>query len=81
MSFEETKEQIRNEMNSEEKYGPLTAKEMTGFEEGDTCPEEECDQSVHTTEHKRRPKLGVDRHKDAPYAEAICPHHGIVANI
>lgn len=48
--------------------------------EGDTCPEDHCERSVHEVTHERSPKLGTKPHKDAPETEVVCIHDGIVAS-
>jgi len=73
MSFDEIKKQIRNE--------ETLAKEQAAdhWEDGDTCGEKGCEKCVHKVTHDRHSRLGTDPHPDAPTAEFVCVHHGVVA--
>jgi hypothetical protein len=46
--------------------------------EGDECPEDYCERTLHSLSHSRDSQLGTDPHPDAPETEIVCLADGVV---
>ena len=48
-------------------------------EEGDPCPDGDCEHTLFALRHPRSDDTEIPRHTDAPELELVCIHHGIQA--